>query len=62
MEVRGNPFAVLQSESLESLADDIKLQVGSDIAESKMIFDNLIDMEKNVMIDLLMITLRWFYL
>jgi hypothetical protein len=46
MEVRGNPFAVLQSESLESLAGDIKLQVGSDIAESKMIFDNLIDMEK----------------
>jgi hypothetical protein len=46
MEVRGNPFAVLQSESLESLADDIKLQVGSDIAKSKMIFDNLIDMEK----------------
>jgi hypothetical protein len=46
LEIRGNPFAVLYSKNLQNLACDIKLQVGSNKAESQMIFDNPLEMEK----------------
>jgi hypothetical protein len=44
--MKGNFCAALQVENLVKLACDIKLHVGDDKSESKMIIDNLIDEEK----------------
>jgi hypothetical protein len=44
--VKGNSISVLQAENLAKIADDINLLVGSDIAESSRIIDNLIEVEK----------------
>jgi hypothetical protein len=44
--MRGNSFSALQAENLAKIADDINLLVGSDIAESSRIIDNLIEVEK----------------
>jgi hypothetical protein len=45
--VKGNSFSALQAENLAKIVEDINILVGCNNAESSLIVDNLIDIEKH---------------